>query len=46
MGVYNGVQKAGHCKAHTDETRIFCSTCEEKQQIECKVFLCDSVIGY
>ena len=37
---------ASHYKAHPDRTRIFYRTCEKKQQIECKVFLCDSVIGH
>ena len=47
MGVYNGEPKASHCKAHTDWTRtILYRTCEKKQQIECKVFLCDSFIGH
>ena len=45
MGVYNCNPKASHCKAYTDRTRIFYSTCEKEQQIECKVFFCDSVIG-
>ena len=46
MGVYNGEQKANHCRAHTDRTGMFYCTCEKKQQIECKAFLCDSAIGH
>ena len=46
MGVYNGEPKASHCKVHTDRTRIFYRSCEKKQQIVCRVFLCDSVIGH
>ena len=46
MGVYNDEPKASHCKAQTDRTQIFYRACEKKQQIECKVFSCDSVIGH
>ena len=30
----------------TDRMRIFYRACEKKQQIECKLFLCDSVIRH
>ena len=46
MGVYSGEPKASQCKRHIDRTRICYRTCEKKQQIGCKVFLCDSVIGH
>ena len=46
MGVYNGEPRASHYKAHTGRTRIFYRTCEKRQQIECKVFLYDSLIRH